>query len=269
MGCVQAAEASLPVPLLTTTRHGLPRPASPALSPATGSAAASTSLPVPAVLPRLLGRLRFTCIPRSTSLGIPSAAAPPARPLVPKRRLLPANRGRRPPRALGTEPPEALLGLPDHLPTPDGRRGRLRRRQGGQEEVPRPPRQGEDRSRPPAVALPQPRPAARQRRWQRHRFPCVPVPSHSFSHTHTPMFRAVATGNAPQRGQLRRGKSLLGREEDQHESGLALFKRGTLRRKRSSAGAAANPGEPPKSRDRKSTRLNSSHSGESRMPSSA
>ncbi|KAH9934076.1 chitin synthase-domain-containing protein [Epithele typhae] len=54
------------------------------------------------------------------------------------------------------------------------------------------------------------------------------------------------TGNAPTRGQLRRGKSLLGREEDVHESGLALFKRGTLRRKRSSA---AVPPEGPKSRD--------------------
>ncbi|OSX66807.1 glycosyltransferase family 2 protein [Postia placenta MAD-698-R-SB12] len=41
------------------------------------------------------------------------------------------------------------------------------------------------------------------------------------------------TGNAPQREQLRRGKSILGREEDVHESGLALFKRGTtLRRKK-------------------------------------
>ncbi|KAF9535696.1 glycosyltransferase family 2 protein [Crepidotus variabilis] len=38
------------------------------------------------------------------------------------------------------------------------------------------------------------------------------------------------TGNAP---NLRRGQSLLGREEDVHESGLQLFKRGaTLRRKR-------------------------------------
>ncbi len=55
------------------------------------------------------------------------------------------------------------------------------------------------------------------------------------------MFRALATGNAPQRGQLRRGKSLLGREEDQHESGLSLFKRGTLRRKRSSTAGATNP----------------------------
>ncbi|KAI0068065.1 hypothetical protein BV25DRAFT_513849 [Artomyces pyxidatus] len=43
------------------------------------------------------------------------------------------------------------------------------------------------------------------------------------------------TGNAPQRDPLRRGRSLLGREQDMHESGLALFKRGaTLRRKRQS-----------------------------------
>ncbi|KAG6815827.1 hypothetical protein H0H87_010971 [Tephrocybe sp. NHM501043] len=41
-----------------------------------------------------------------------------------------------------------------------------------------------------------------------------------------------STGNYP-REPLRRGRSLLGREEDQHESGLALFKRSaTLRRKR-------------------------------------
>lgn len=44
----------------------------------------------------------------------------------------------------------------------------------------------------------------------------------------------LATGNYP-REHLRRGRSLLGREEDQHESGLALFKRNaTLRRKRPS-----------------------------------
>ncbi|KAJ6561861.1 chitin synthase-domain-containing protein [Mycena capillaripes] len=50
------------------------------------------------------------------------------------------------------------------------------------------------------------------------------------------------TGNYPQRQALRRGRSLLGREEDVHESGLALFKRGaTLRRKRSSATAPLNP----------------------------
>jgi hypothetical protein len=42
-----------------------------------------------------------------------------------------------------------------------------------------------------------------------------------------------ATGNVPHR-PLRRGQSLLGREEDVHESGLALFKRGTIRRKRQS-----------------------------------
>ncbi|KAI0001725.1 chitin synthase-domain-containing protein [Russula vinacea] len=40
-----------------------------------------------------------------------------------------------------------------------------------------------------------------------------------------------STGNIPHR-PLRRGQSLLGREEDVHESGLALFKRGTVRRKR-------------------------------------
>ncbi|KAJ6594992.1 glycosyltransferase family 2 protein, partial [Mycena vulgaris] len=56
------------------------------------------------------------------------------------------------------------------------------------------------------------------------------------------------TGNYPQRDVLRRGRSLLAREEDVHESGLALFKRGaTLRRKRSSAAAPLNPTpEPPK-----------------------
>ncbi|GJE89689.1 glycosyltransferase family 2 protein [Phanerochaete sordida] len=50
-----------------------------------------------------------------------------------------------------------------------------------------------------------------------------------------------STGNQPQDG-LRRGKSLLGREEDQHESGLALFKRGqTLRRKKAAAAAQPEP----------------------------
>ncbi|KAJ7572008.1 glycosyltransferase family 2 protein [Mycena floridula] len=44
------------------------------------------------------------------------------------------------------------------------------------------------------------------------------------------------TGNYPQREALRRGRSLLGREEDVHESGLNVFKRGTtLRRRRQSA----------------------------------
>jgi chitin synthase len=43
-----------------------------------------------------------------------------------------------------------------------------------------------------------------------------------------------ATGNAPPPGRpgVRRGRSILGREEDVHESGLALFKRGTTRRLR-------------------------------------
>ncbi|KAF8170637.1 chitin synthase-domain-containing protein [Mycena galopus ATCC 62051] len=59
------------------------------------------------------------------------------------------------------------------------------------------------------------------------------------------------TGNYPQRDALRRGRSLLGREEDVHESGLSLFKRGaTLRRKRSSASAPLNPTPaPPKRRE--------------------
>ncbi|TFY65902.1 hypothetical protein EVG20_g5185 [Dentipellis fragilis] len=46
----------------------------------------------------------------------------------------------------------------------------------------------------------------------------------------------LATGNMPQPDTLRRGRSLLAREQDVQESGLALFKRGTtLRRKRQSA----------------------------------
>ncbi|TFY74779.1 hypothetical protein EWM64_g9233, partial [Hericium alpestre] len=44
------------------------------------------------------------------------------------------------------------------------------------------------------------------------------------------------TGNMPQQETLRRGRSLLAREQDIPESGLSLFKRGTtLRRKRQSA----------------------------------
>ncbi|TFY54912.1 hypothetical protein EVJ58_g8581 [Rhodofomes roseus] len=50
------------------------------------------------------------------------------------------------------------------------------------------------------------------------------------------------TGNIPQRGNLRRGKSLLARDEDVHESGLALFKRGqTMRRKKAPAPTDATP----------------------------
>ena len=55
----------------------------------------------------------------------------------------------------------------------------------------------------------------------------------------TPLRPCAATGNAPNREQLRRGKSLLGREEDVHESGLTRFKRGTLRRKKSTAASTA------------------------------
>jgi len=52
-------------------------------------------------------------------------------------------------------------------------------------------------------------------------------------HSNMKTFPLPATGNVPHR-PLRRGQSLLGREEDVHESGLALFKRGTMRRKRQS-----------------------------------
>jgi len=60
------------------------------------------------------------------------------------------------------------------------------------------------------------------------------------------LFSFSATGNYP----LRRGQSLLAREEDIHESGLALFKRGhTMRRKRQpSATPAPAPPEPKKKR---------------------
>ena len=44
------------------------------------------------------------------------------------------------------------------------------------------------------------------------------------------------TGNYP---HLRRGKSLLAREEDVHESGLNVFRRGTLRRRRQSSSSQA------------------------------
>ncbi|KAG6917390.1 hypothetical protein DXG01_002769 [Tephrocybe rancida] len=54
-----------------------------------------------------------------------------------------------------------------------------------------------------------------------------------------------STGNYP-REPLRRGRSLLGREEDQHESGLALFTRGaTLRRKRQQTGLTPIPSNVP------------------------
>ena len=54
--------------------------------------------------------------------------------------------------------------------------------------------------------------------------------------------RHLATGNHP----LRRGRSLLAREEDVHESGLALFKRShTLRRKRQPSTPATPAASPP------------------------
>lgn len=54
----------------------------------------------------------------------------------------------------------------------------------------------------------------------------------------------TATGNYPQ-APLRRGKSLLAREEDVPESGLSLFKRGaTLRRRNKANNARVEPGVP-------------------------
>ncbi|EKM84253.1 hypothetical protein AGABI1DRAFT_52110 [Agaricus bisporus var. burnettii JB137-S8] len=61
-------------------------------------------------------------------------------------------------------------------------------------------------------------------------------------------FMPSSTGNYPQQGGLRRGQSLLGREEDVHESGLALFKRGTLRRKKAPAMPSNSPPASPKKR---------------------
>jgi hypothetical protein len=70
----------------------------------------------------------------------------------------------------------------------------------------------------------------------------MPSSTHSFSnlnvlyyaHYHHP----PATGNQPNQPQLRRGKSLLARDQDVAESGLSIFKRGpTLRRRPSSANA--------------------------------
>ena len=58
-----------------------------------------------------------------------------------------------------------------------------------------------------------------------------------------------ATGNVPTQPQLRRGKSLLARDQDVAESGLSIFKRGgTLRRRVSAANAVPQPPrEKPKS----------------------
>lgn len=52
------------------------------------------------------------------------------------------------------------------------------------------------------------------------------------------------TGNQPT--QLRRGRSILARDEDVHESGLALFKRGPVRQKSSTRGSRINPELPKK-----------------------
>jgi hypothetical protein len=56
-------------------------------------------------------------------------------------------------------------------------------------------------------------------------------------------FATLATGNIPQSGpHLKRGRSLLARDEDVQESGLSLFGRGTtLRRKRPSSQGGPTP----------------------------
>ena len=60
--------------------------------------------------------------------------------------------------------------------------------------------------------------------------------------------RPIATGNVPQREGLRRGRSLLARDEDVHESGLALFKRGTTLRKKRAPAPEPEPETPQKRR---------------------
>lgn len=68
-----------------------------------------------------------------------------------------------------------------------------------------------------------------------------------FTWNDLPKFLFTVTGNQPQQS-IRRGRSLLGREEDVHESGLALFKRGTLRRKTSQVASTSTvPVDIPKS----------------------
>ncbi|PFH46394.1 glycosyltransferase family 2 protein [Amanita thiersii Skay4041] len=57
------------------------------------------------------------------------------------------------------------------------------------------------------------------------------------------------TGNLPQ--GLRRGRSLLARDQDVHESGLALFKKGTLRRRRLQQQSISSlPSQPPEKKKR-------------------
>ena len=59
----------------------------------------------------------------------------------------------------------------------------------------------------------------------------------------------LATGNLPTQPQLRRGRSLLGREQDVAESGLSIFRRGTLRRRPSSANTV--PQQPPREKPKR------------------
>lgn len=89
-------------------------------------------------------------------------------------------------------------------------------------------------------------PARRGGPWSggRHAFKCV-LFNHPYlqGKIHINFSLSAATGNYP---QLRRGRSLLAREEDVHESGLALFKRGaTLRRKRPQSTLTPAPNQPP------------------------
>jgi len=49
------------------------------------------------------------------------------------------------------------------------------------------------------------------------------------------------TGNYPQREPLTRGRSFLARDEDVQESGLSIFKRGTMRRKRPQSAVTPTP----------------------------
>lgn len=53
------------------------------------------------------------------------------------------------------------------------------------------------------------------------------------------LMRRLATGNLPQTDQLRRGRSLLAREEDVHDSSLTQLRRGSTRRRRSSPSKGA------------------------------
>ena len=76
----------------------------------------------------------------------------------------------------------------------------------------------------------------------------------SFSPCHVFFFHwhySTATGNFPQPEQLRRGRSLLGREQDQHESGLAIFKRSATLRRMRTPSSATNLATPPQEKKKR------------------